>query len=173
MLRLKDIPTTEYDNYFRLYVSYNDPSLTIDEALAASEAGIINYYHSLSSDQLTQPYAPGKWTPLDVLQHLMDAERVFAYRALRFGRGDTTALPGFEQDDYVATAGATQQSLDTLLGDYRSLRTDSRRLFRSFDSNALARSGSASGNSMSVRALSFVIAGHDLHHLKIFRETLG
>lgn len=169
-MQLKNIPATEYANYFGLYVGKNSPEHTIDEALVASKDALVKRYLSLSDEQLHTGYAPGKWSLKQVLQHLIDTERVFAYRALTYARADTTKLPGFEQDDYVANSQSNDRSLDDLLTEYQAVRMTTRLLFNSFNEVALARMGVASTNTLSVRAIAFVIAGHDQHHLQIIED---
>jgi hypothetical protein len=113
-------------------------------------------------------YAPGKWTVRQLAQHVVDAERVFAYRALRFGRGDTTPLPGFDQDPWVEADPG--QSLEAIVAEARVVRASTLALFRAFPEEAWDRSGEASGYPMTVRALGYAIAGHTAHHLAILRE---
>jgi hypothetical protein len=122
---------------------------------------------------LATPHAPGEWTLLDVFQHVIDNERVFAYRALRIARGDATPLPGYEQDDYATAANANARDLEDLLTEYRAVRAASIALLGSFDEAALARTGTASGNPLSVRAAAYVIAGHELYHLRSIVENYG
>ena len=113
-------------------------------------------------------YAPGKWSTRQVAQHTVDAERVFAYRALRFARGDKTPLPGFDQEPWVQNDPG--QSLHDLLVEADAVRAATLALFRALPDAAWDRTGVASGKSMSVRALAYVIAGHTAHHLAILRE---
>lgn len=169
-MQLKNIPTSEYANYFALYVGKNDAELTIDQALLASKDALVKAYLGLNEQQLHNGYAPDKWSLKQVLQHLIDSERVFAYRALTFARADATPLPGFEQDDYVANSQGNERSLDDLLTEYQAVRMTTRLLFKGFSDDALCRQGTASTNSLSVRAIAFVISGHDLHHLQILRD---
>jgi hypothetical protein len=115
-------------------------------------------------------YAPGKWTIKEVVGHLSDSERVFSYRAMRIARGDQTPLPGFEQDDYVKNGNFGEQSLADLVAEYGAVRAATLALLRSFDAEAGARRGTASDKPITVRALAFIIAGHELHHREILKE---
>ena len=115
-------------------------------------------------------YAPGKWTLKEVIGHLTDSERVFSYRALRFARGDQTPLASFEQDDWVPQSGAGGRSLADLAMEYAHVRRATLDLLTHLPPEAPARRGTASGNEVSVRALAWIIAGHERHHLKIIRE---
>jgi len=115
-------------------------------------------------------YAPDKWSLKEVLLHVSDTERVFAYRALRFSRKDLTPLPGFDQDQWMAGGGFDARSLKSLVAELRAVRAASLALFESLDEEAWDRAGTANDARMSVRALAFVIAGHELHHQRVLRE---
>jgi uncharacterized damage-inducible protein DinB len=115
-------------------------------------------------------YAPGKWTAKEVLGHLCDTERIFAYRALRISRGDATPLPGFEQDDYVRNGPFANRCLGDLVEEFIAVRRASLSLLRNLDETAWMRRGVASQNEVTVRALAYMIAGHELHHRKILEE---
>jgi uncharacterized damage-inducible protein DinB len=115
-------------------------------------------------------YAPEKWSIKEMLGHVTDAERIFSYRLLRIARGDKTPLPGFEQDDYIKEANSSKRQLADLRAEFEAVRRASVLLAASLDEQALQRTGTASNNSISARALLFVIAGHDRHHWQILRE---
>ncbi|MFY9555478.1 MAG: DinB family protein [Blastocatellia bacterium] len=114
-------------------------------------------------------YAEGKWSVRELIGHVIDSERVFAYRALRFGRGDTTPLAGFEQDDYVRGGAFDRISLSELADEYEHVRRATISLFANLDGEAWRRRGAANNNEVSVRALAFIIAGHERHHVEILR----
>jgi len=115
--------------------------------------------------------APGKWTIKEILGHVTDAERIFAYRALRIGRGDETPLSSFEQDDYVKNGGFAERKLADLVAEFDAVRVASISLFRSFDDAAWGRRGTASQKPVTVRALGFITAGHQIHHRMILEES--
>jgi hypothetical protein len=115
-------------------------------------------------------YAPGKWSVKEVLGHVCDTERIFAYRALRIARGDRTPLAGFEQDDYIRNGPFAARQLPDLIEDYIAVRRATLTLFRNFDEAAWLRSGIANNNEISVRALAYITAGHELHHRRILEE---
>jgi hypothetical protein len=115
-------------------------------------------------------YAPEKWSAKEVLGHVCDTERIFAYRALRFARGDATPLAGFEQDDYVRNGPFANRPLSDLIEDFISVRRATVSLFRNFDEAAWLRRGVANKNEVSVRALAYIIAGHEVHHRRILEE---
>jgi hypothetical protein len=115
-------------------------------------------------------YAPDKWTVKEVVGHITDSERIFAYRALRIARGDQTPLGGFEQDDYVRAAQFNQRELADLVDEYADVRQASLALFCSLDDEAWLRRGVANNNPVTVHALAFIVAGHELHHRNILNE---
>lgn len=115
-------------------------------------------------------YAPDKWTVKEVLGHLTDTERIFTYRAMRIARADRTPIEGFEQDDYVRSGGFDDRTLASLVDEFASVRNATVALFRSLNNEAWVRRGIANKNEVSVRALAFITAGHELHHAKILQE---
>lgn len=115
-------------------------------------------------------YAPGKWAIKDLLQHLIDAERVFVYRAMRFSRNDKTELPGFDEDAYAANADMKTRSVADLLEEFSLLRRSTILFYKTLSADALQREGVASGNKISVLALGFTICGHPIHHMNVIRE---
>ncbi|AWV99220.1 DinB family protein [Arcticibacterium luteifluviistationis] len=115
-------------------------------------------------------YAPEKWTVKDIIQHIMDTERIMAYRALRFARNDETVLSGFEEDDFAKNALATARTIDDLMEEWEILRMSTEFLFKSFNDEMLSRKGTASGNQVSVLALGFVILGHPIHHYQVLQD---
>jgi hypothetical protein len=115
-------------------------------------------------------YAPEKWSLKEVLGHINDTERIMSYRALRIARGDATPIEGFEQDDYVRNGPFARRPLADLIEDYIAVRRATVSLFRNLDEAAWSRRGVANKNDISVRALAYIIAGHELHHRKILEE---
>jgi len=115
-------------------------------------------------------YAPGKWTVKEVLGHICDAERIFAYRALRISRNDPTPMEGFDENEYVRNAPFASLSLADLIEDYIAVRRATITLFRNLDQASWTRRGVANKNEVTVRALAYIIAGHELHHRKIMEE---
>ena len=115
-------------------------------------------------------YGPGKWTIKEVIGHLIDAERVFAYRALRFARQDRTEVPGFDENAYVPAGSFGRRTLADLAAEWELVRRSNLAMFRGLDAEAWRRQGTANGNAISVRALAFIIAGHGRHHAALLRE---
>ena len=118
-------------------------------------------------------YGRGKWSIKEVVGHLTDVERIMAYRALRIARGDTTPLPSFDENAYVPVARFDSRSLADLVGELRTTRAATLALLRTFDADAWLRRGTASGKPVSVRALGYMIPGHERHHLEILRTRYG
>jgi hypothetical protein len=141
----------------------------MEDGLAQVEA----FVHSLAPDRLTMPHAPGEWTVQDVLQHILDNERIFAYRMLRIARGDTTTLPGYDQEPYAEAAGANNRALEDLLEEYASVRRASMTLLRSLPDDVLARSTDANGHALTARAAAYIIVGHELYHLRSLQQNYG
>ena len=115
-------------------------------------------------------YAPGKWSVKEVVGHVCDTERIFAYRALRIARNDSTPLSGFDENNYVANAPFARHPLPDLIEDFIAVRRATISLFRNFDEAAWTRRGVANNNPVSVRALAYIIAGHELHHRRMLEE---
>lgn len=125
---------------------------------------------SIPKARLLHRYAEGKWTIKEILGHIVDDERIYVYRALRFARNDSTELPGFEQDHYAQYSEANKREITDLLDEFALVRRSTIAFFKSLDNTALMRTGVANGNRVSVRALAYHIAGHELHHMNIIRE---
>lgn len=128
------------------------------------------FIESIPEEKIHYRYEVEKWTVTEVLLHIIDSERVFQYRALRFSRGDMTDLPGFEQDDYVPFSNAINRSVDSLIEEYIAVRQSTISLFINLSEEDLKRKGTASGLPWSVGALGFAICGHQRHHRNILRE---
>ncbi len=154
-----------YDNYIALV-----PSGEFLEILREQHRAMTRLLSPLTDQQAEFRYAPGKWSVKEVLGHVIDAERIFAYRILRIARGDQTPLAGFEQDDYIQTGNFSARTLTDLLEEFSSVREATITLVRSLDDDAWLRRGIASQKEISVLALAFVIAGHELHHRIILEE---
>lgn len=160
----------EYPPYAGMYLDLVPDDDRLMEHLRDNLRTVIGLVSSLPEERLLHRYAPDKWTVKEVLVHLVDDERIYACRAMCFARGETTPLPGFEQDAYAAASGANARSLRSILIEYAAVRHATLAFFDGVDEAALTRTGVANGNRASVRALGWHIAGHELHHLKLLRE---
>lgn len=127
------------------------------------------FLKSIPENKVHFRYEAGKWTVMEVLVHLLDAERVFQYRALRIARGDQTPLPGFEHNDYVPESGASDRDMGSIVDEYQIVRRATWSLYRTFSEEVLQRRGTASGATISVGALGFIICGHQKHHRNVIR----
>ncbi len=169
-MRVSQLQTDEYAPYHGGYLPNIDDTYTLTELLEVSVHEFIRFVQDIPLDKHEYRYAEGKWTIKDIIQHLIDSERVFAYRALRIARKDTTPLPGFDENAYVANTNADERNLKDMLTEMAFVRQASIMLFKSFTEEDLIRKGTASGFSVSVRALGFLISAHQNHHMKIFKE---
>lgn len=160
---------TEYAPHFEKYVS-KVPGNDVVSLLESQRLQTAQLFAASTERDGNFRYAQGKWTVKEIVGHVNDSERVFSYRALCIARGEQTALPGFEQDDYVVTASFGERSLADLVQESAIVRAATLALFRSLDAAAWVRRGTASGSSVTVRALAFIIAGHELHHREILKE---
>ena len=160
---------SEYAEFYRTYVDPMPDDDILDQ-LSRQRDVTTSYLSGLTAEQAGHRYESGKWSPREVLGHLTDAERVFALRALWFARGDGAPLPGFDENAWAARSNADQRSMAGLVEEFDAVRTANIALFRGFDADAGARIGTASGKQCSVRALIWIIGGHERHHIKILRE---
>jgi len=159
----------EYAPFYGKYVTLIGER-DIIAMLETQYAEDLAWLRGLPADRHRFAYAEGKWTLQEVLQHMSDTERIFAYRALRFGRGDTTPLPGFDENTYTPAARVARRSYESVVEELAAVRLASLALVRSFDEEALSQFGTASGNAMSCRGAVYSIAGHWMHHMNIIRE---
>lgn len=165
-----NISDKEYAPFYKGYILLAPENMSIENALNQSFKAFSSYFKNLTEKQALYSYADGKWTLKEVLVHCMDTERIMSYRALRFARGDKTELPGFNQDDFVPHSNANSRTVIDLIEEYSSLRQSTIQLFNSFNDDVLKRTGVGNGYTMSVRAIGFMISGHELHHLNICKE---
>ena len=159
---------TEYLSYYHRYVSLV-PEGDIVVTLARQNEGTLVLLRGLSESQGGFSYAPGKWSIKELVAHLSDAERIFAYRALRFARADATLLPGFEENDYVRNGSFDTFPLTEIISGFAQVRHSTICLFKLMSEEASTRRGKANNAEISVRALAYVIAGHELHHMNVLR----
>jgi len=161
--------TDEHSAYFSRYID-RVPEGNLIGLLESQFSDTLALLQRVPRDREDFAYADGKWTVKEVVGHIADTERVFAYRALWFARNDPTELPSFDENAWVANASFGQQRLADLIDDLSAVRQATIRLARSLNAEELVRRGVASGNPVSVRALFYIIAGHERHHVALFRE---
>jgi uncharacterized damage-inducible protein DinB len=155
--------------FYKKYVDHVQ-HLNVVEALKFSNEQTTKLIASIPEEKGATAYAPGKWTIKELICHMMDAERIFGYRALRFGRNDATNLHGFEENDYAPEANAHARTLKQLIMEMNNLRTTSIDLYASFTPEMLQRKGTANNNVLSVINLGYIIAGHETHHRNVLIE---
>jgi hypothetical protein len=157
---------SEFIPYYERYIALV-PDGDVISTLTAQMTDTQSLLHALPASVATYRYAPDKWSVNEVVGHLIDSERIFTGRALRFARNDATPIPGFEQDDYVANATFNSYPLSELAAEFETVRQSTLFLFRHLDEEAWIRRGLANNAEVSVRALAYIIAGHELHHREI------
>ena len=171
----RDVGRPEPDEIPSHYVGYIKRVPELDPVIVCAEQieETATLLRPLSEKDATYRYDRGKWSIKEVVGHLADVERIMAYRALRIARGDTTPLPSFDENAYVPIARFDTRSLADLVGELRTARAGTLALLRTFDADAWRRRGTASGKPVSVRALAFMIPGHERHHVEILRTRYG
>ncbi len=154
-----------YHNYINLV-----PENNLMTAFKNQTPVVIDFLQNIPADKIDYAYAEGKWTIKEMLQHIIDAERVFCYRALRFARKDPTPLPGFDENLFAANAKADKRKWNDLLEEFKTVRKATEWLFRSFDEQQLNETGISNNASNYVLGFGYISVGHALHHQKIIKE---
>ena len=160
---------SEYNPYYDTYIKLIQTDDILSH-LISTKKSTVAYLQSIPAEKWDFRYAPDKWTLKESWIHVLDTERIFALRALRISRGDTTPLPGFDQNEYVPFYNADNRSAESIIEEYKAVRTSTIHFLKSLDADALTRLGTASESPVSVRALMFMLGGHELHHLNLTTE---
>ncbi|MFA9195618.1 DinB family protein [Flavobacterium sp. FBOR7N2.3] len=168
-MKATDIPENEYSVFNATYIKASGDE-NLYEDLEISLHDFIRFVQDIPMDKFDYRYAEGKWTIKEIIQHIIDTERIFSYRALRISRNDKTPLPGFEENDYALNTNANDRHLQSLLTELSIVRQSTLSLFKSFSEEQLKRIGIASNHEISVRAIGFIIIGHQKHHQKVYKE---
>lgn len=163
------LPINEYSKFNATYIQALE-NVELFEELEISLHDFIRFVQNIPLDKFDYSYAAGKWTIKEIIQHIIDTERIFAYRALRISRNDKTPLPGFEENSYVENTSAKARSIQDLLTEFSAVRHSNLLMFKSFSDEQLRRVGIASDHEISVRAIGFILLGHLKHHQKVFAE---
>jgi uncharacterized damage-inducible protein DinB len=163
------LPVNEYSKFNATYIKAIE-NVELLEELEISLHDFIKFVQNIPLEKFDYRYAEEKWTIKDIIQHIIDAERIFSYRALRISRNDKTPLPGFEENEFVKNTNANNRNIQELLTEFSAVRHSNLFLFKSFSQEQLTRMGVVSDNEVSVRALGFLIIGHQKHHQKVFQE---
>jgi uncharacterized damage-inducible protein DinB len=165
---MRPAPTDSAEFYHR-YINYTVGD-SPKEVIAKHSNEIHHFYNSLPEEKANYAYTEGKWTVKQLLQHIIDAERIFTYRALRIARKDKTALPGFDENAYADNDSSTNRTLQSLKDEFNAVRASSDLLMNSFNDSQLSETGTASNKSITTNALCFITYGHLLHHKLILEE---
>lgn len=160
----------EYPVYAAMYIDLLPDDGLVLKHLEDNFKATKELIHSLAEEKLLYRYAPGKWTIKEILVHIIDDERIYSYRALRFARNDKTTLPGFEQDNFASNSNANKRDLKNIFEEYEAVRKATIALFNGLNDESLTRGGTADGSQTTVRALAYHIAGHELHHIRFIKE---
>jgi hypothetical protein len=158
----------EYAPYYGRYITKvadGDVVRMLQDQIAAT----IPFLRAIPAEKAGHRYAPGKWSIRECIGHLVDTERIFAYRAVRIARNDATPLPGFDENAFVANARFDERSMSSLIDEFETVRRASIAFFDSLVAEEWLRKGTASDNPVSVRALAWIMAGHELHHLEVMK----
>ncbi|MGO2357269.1 DinB family protein [Mesonia sp.] len=168
-MKVAQLPASDFEHYLKNYLQ-KVPDLTLLKSLEYSRDLVKNLYQGMSPEKALYTYADDKWTPKEMLLNLIDSERIFCTRALRFARKDETVLSGYNHEAFVEESLANERSLSSLLEEYNAQRQSSIFLFKSFTQEMLQRKGNANGLVVSVAAVGLVISGHELHHVQILKD---
>lgn len=168
-MKKSNLDPTEYHPYFQNYIDQNkeDDLLT---GLIIGKRSMLKFFKSIPQEKHEYRYAEHKWTIKELLLHLIDSERMFAYRALAVARGDTQNLPGFNENAYVPNSNANNRTLKSLVNEYNVVRNATICLFEGLTEDMLERIGKANNSPISARAIGFIIPGHEAHHCKVIRD---
>jgi|SRR5581483_7272340 len=159
---------SEYNPHYEQYIRLV-PEKDVISTLKQQESEYVEFFQSIPESQGQHAYEPGKWTIKEVIGHIIDTERIMAYRALWFARNDQAPLPGFEQDDFMRYSNFNNVSIADLAAEFSHLRKSNVYMFEGFGDDVWERTGVASNNKVTVRALAYIVAGHVAHHAQILR----
>lgn len=168
-MKVTDLNNSEYNSYYETYVSKVSKDIRLLDGFIEAERYVVDFFKSISDNKLEYRYATGKWSIKEILQHIIDTERVFMYRCFRIARHDKTPLAGFEQDDFINPSKADKKSLDDLLEEYKVGRQNFIVLLKNLNETDLKFMGHASGSPLSARAAAFIILGHEIHHIEVIK----
>lgn len=166
---VESIAGTEYNEYYSAYVA-KGKILAKEMDLLQHGSGLVRFLKEIPEEKHGFRYDVGKWSIKEIIGHIIDTERVFAFRALAFARGEKNPIPGFDQDEYQKRSNAHHRSMDELLEEMISVRVSTHHMFESFDESMMKMIGNASGNDMSVRAIYLITYGHAMHHIAVIKE---
>lgn len=165
-----EIKKEEYNEYYESYIGLLDDTTELLDGYFKDKKMMEDFINGIPNDKMSYRYQPEKWSIIEVIQHLIDTERVFMYRCFRIARNDNTELAGFDQDDYIIPSEANSKTKEQILEEFSSNRNYSISLLKSLSEKNLGFVGNANGGNVSARAAAFIVLGHDIHHTTIIKE---
>lgn len=169
-MKITDLNPTEYNEYYSKYIGLVSKQQILIDGFTEGLNEIVNFFESIPEVKLNYAYGPDKWTVKEVFQHVIDTERIFQYRCFCIARRDKNILPGFEQNDYIKPSQAKNKSLESLIDEFKTVRSSFIVLLASLQDEDLRCIGDVSGNPMSARAAAFIVLGHHQWHINIIKE---
>lgn len=169
-MKRTDLNPNEFSDYYGRYIQKLTENGELIESFERGKQKVIEFISAIPENKLDYSYEPNKWSIKEVLQHLIDTERIFMYRCLRIARNDSTPLAGFDQNEYIAPSGASMKTRVELLNEFKTNRENSIALLEGLSDENLKFIGKASGSELSARAAAFIIPGHDIWHMEIIKE---
>lgn len=169
-MKKSDLKPNEFNSFYGRYIALLDENINLISGLEQKKITSINFFNSIPSEKLEFRYQPEKWTIKEVIQHIIDTERVFAYRCFTIARGDKTKLPGFDENAYVPTSKANRKTIEQLVDEFSITRDYTLSIVKSLTDNELKELGNASNSDLSARACGFIILAHCLWHTNIIKE---
>ncbi|GGD23121.1 DinB family protein [Hyunsoonleella pacifica] len=166
----RDVTSEEYNSYYEVYLNMVSDNIMLSEGFLDGKKAVVNFFTSIPEEKHNYAYAESKWTVKEVLQHLIDTERVFIYRCFRIARRDASPLAGFDQDDFIKTCNSNSKSITLLLEEFISVRDSFIVLLKTLKESDLKFIGEASGFPASARAIAFINLGHCLWHIDVIKE---
>ena len=169
-MKKQELQPTEFNEFYTGYLSKIPDNTSLKKGFEDDKENIIKFFSSISKDKLEYRYQPGKWSIKEVLQHIIDTERIFMYRVLRIARKDITPIEGFDQDIYIKPSGANDKTIEALLEEFKTTRLYSINLLNSISNENLCSIGVANNSPASARACAFILLGHSVWHMDIIKE---
>ncbi len=166
----QDLKSTEYNEYYERYINKVSDNTELATGFEDDKKMVIDFFSSIPNEKLEYRYQPEKWSIKEVLQHIIDTERIFMYRFFRIARKDTTPLIGFDQDVYIEPSEANEKTIEALLHEFTVTRLNSINLINSISEENLSNMGEASNSPVSARACAFILLGHSVWHIEVIKE---
>ncbi|MDP2540637.1 hypothetical protein CSC81_03640 [Tenacibaculum discolor] len=169
-MKKQELQSTEFNEFYTGYLSKIPDNTSLKKGFEDDKENVLKFFSSISKDKLEYRYQPGKWSIKEVLQHIIDTERIFMYRILRIARKDMTPIEGFDQDIYIKPSGANDKTIEALLEEFKTTRLYSINLLNSISNENLCSIGVANNSPASARACAFILLGHSVWHMDIIKK---